>query len=363
MRVMRLLVVVALAATLLLTTGCERKVVNEARNDNANQAGCFVCHGETAYNGALLQAKGEWENSVHASGTSVDYTNRNKSDCMKCHDHQGFVQFVTTGTLDTLYLAASAIHCFTCHAPHEKGNLELRTEAPYALMDGSVFDHGAGNLCANCHHSRTSAILPTPTDSISSRYGPHHGPQGDLFDGSNGYEYASPTYAYESSAHRALFTDGCIDCHMGNPQVHDGYNIGGHSFNMTDEESGSNMAAGCARAAQCHPGVTTFSFLAKADYDGNGVIDSVHIEFNGLVDTLEALLVQGGYLNATTLAPKSQRVPTGVAGAVFNYVMVKEDRSQGAHNFKYEVALLKNSIVYMKAPPSGSSPFATTQDN
>jgi hypothetical protein len=274
---------------------------------------------------------------------------------MMCHDHQGFVQYVTTGTLDTLYQNASAIHCFTCHAPHETGTLHLRTETPYTLLNGSVFNHGAANLCANCHHSRMSATLPTPTDSIYSRYGPHHGPQGDLLEGANGYQYSNPTYPYESSSHRALFADGCIDCHMGNPQIHDGYKVGGHSFNMVDEESGTNLSAGCARASNCHPTATSYNFIAKADYDGNGVIDSVHAEFAGLVDTLQALLIQGGYLNATTLAPKSKRVPTGVAGAVYNYVMVKEDRSQGAHNFKYEVALLKNSIKYLKDNPAGSS--------
>ena len=358
MRILSILCLVALIAALVVVAGCERKVVNENKStNNENLVGCFGCHGEESFNGALLQARGEWQNSVHASGSRVDYTNRDKSDCMMCHDQQGFIDKLNTGTVDTLrYQVVSAIHCFTCHAPHENGNLQLRTEAPYTLPNGSIFDHGAANLCVRCHHSRTSATLPTPTDSISSRYGPHHGPQGDLFTGADGYQYANPTYPYESSPHKTLFPDGCPECHMGNPQVEDGYKIGGHSFNMVDEESGATLAPGCARASDCHPTAKSFNFIATADYDGNGVIDSVRNEFWGMVDTLQALLIQGGYLNATTLAPKSKRVPTGVAGAVFNYVMVKEDRSQGAHNFKYEAALLKNSIKYLKDnPPAGSS--------
>jgi hypothetical protein len=356
MRVLRILSIVALIAVLAIVAGCERKVVNQVSNDNQQLTGCFACHGEESFGGAILEAQGEWQNSVHASGTNIDYTNRGGgNDCTRCHSQQGFIEFLNTGAVSAPYSTVSAIHCFTCHAPHETGTLKLRTEAPFALLNGSVFDHGAGNLCANCHHSRMSATLPTPTDSISSRYGSHHGPQGDLFEGANGYQYSNPTYPYESSSHRALFADGCIDCHMGNPQIHDGYKVGGHSFNMVDEATGTNLSAGCARASNCHPAATSYNFIAKADYDGNGVIDSVHTEFAGLVDTLQALLIQGGYLNATTLAPKSMRVPTDVAGAVYNYVMVNEDRSQGAHNFKYVVALLKNSIKYLKDHPAGSS--------
>ncbi len=357
MRVLRILSIVALIAVLAIVAGCERKVVNQVSNDNQQLTGCFACHGEESFGGAILEAQGEWQNSVHASGTNIDYTNRGGgNDCTRCHSQQGFIEFLNTGAVSAPYSTVSAIHCFTCHAPHETGTLKLRTEAPFALLNGSVFDHGAGNLCANCHHSRMSAAsIATPTDSISSRWGPHHGPQGDLFEGANGYQYSNPTVAYESSPHRTLFTDGCIDCHKGNPLTHDGYKIGGHSFNMVDEATGSDLSAGCARASDCHPSAKSYNFKAKADYDGDGTISGVQTEFLGLLDTLKTLLIADGYLDSASSLPTNKRVATGAAGAVYNFLMLEDDRSEGVHNFKYEVALIKNSIAYLRAHPEGSS--------
>ena len=188
MKLTRLLMSLALMALLIAVVGCERKVVNQAANPEPNEVACFSCHGETALNGAILQAEGEWKNSVHASGNNVDYTNRPGSDCQRCHDQQGFIDFITGGRLDTLYSTVSAIHCFTCHAPHEKGNMDLRTTAPFTMLDGSVFNHGEANLCANCHHARMAASsIASPTDSISTRWGPHHSMQGDIINGTNGY--------------------------------------------------------------------------------------------------------------------------------------------------------------------------------
>lgn len=322
---------ISLIALLLISgIGCDREIVNADRGNDAEYTSCFTCHGEE---GILLAAKGEWQNSVHASGNNVDYTNRGGSDCTQCHDHQGFLEFLETGSVSAPYDLVSAIHCFTCHSPHERGNLTLRTDDAFTLANGDVFDHGPANLCVNCHHSRIAATDITDNQEItSSHWGTHHGPQGDLLDGSNGYEFDG--YDYESSSHAGIYDNsGCIGCHMGHPRTNIGYKIGGHSFNMEDEESGTTLVGVCQ---DCHESAEDF------DYEG------IQSEVDSLLEELDILLFNaglvddGGHPVVQTIADKN------TAGALYNFVIVEEDRSHGVHNPKYIVDLLESSIAYME---------------
>jgi hypothetical protein len=361
MRVLRILSTIALIVILAVIAGCERKVVNQASNDNQQLTGCFACHGEEAFGGAILQAQGEWRNSVHASGNNVDYTNRDKSDCQACHDQQGFLDLLNTGKIDTLkYESVSAIHCFTCHAPHASGNLQLRTEAPYTLQNGVVFNHGAANLCVRCHHTRTpltTDLGTADTVKLTTRMGPHHGPQGDMLQGTQGYQFAGYTYP-TASQHGGATTDGCIDCHMGNPQTHDGYKVGGHSFNMTyyDDEAGTEYTLSGV-CTGCHPAATSLDYNLKGiDYNNDGETDGIQTELQGLRDTLTYWLYTAGALAKDTTqtppvySPKNNKwVSKGIFGATYNWVLFNEDRSWGVHNPQYLYHLLKSSIDYMKA--------------
>jgi hypothetical protein len=333
--------VIALASLILLVGGCERKVVIE--NSGLNDASsCFTCHGD---DGLILAAQGEWANSVHASGNNVDYTNRGGTDCTKCHDHQGFLDYLATDSVSAPYDQVSAIHCFTCHAPHETGTLALRTDDPYALENGEIFDVGVANLCANCHHSRMDVRTITDNYVASSRFASHHGPQADLLIGTGGYEYDG--YDYHQSGHAGAVTDGCIGCHMGNPLAHNGYHIGGHSFNMVDEESGYDLVGICE---DCHVDADAFDFTADEDYDSDGTTEGYQTEIEGMLEDLADLLVDAGVLNGTTHTPIADTIAdAGVAGALQNYGTIEEDRSMGVHNFKYIYGLLESSIEYMES--------------
>jgi len=318
------------------TAGCERKIVNEDNNpDQASLNSCFTCHGE---DGLLLAAQGEWQNSIHASGHNVDYTNRGGTDCSKCHDHQGFLDFLATGTVDAPYENVSSIHCFTCHAPHTRGNLTLRTKDAYVLDNGVTFDHGDANLCANCHHSRLDASTITADQSVSPYWGSHHGPQADLLQGTNGYEFAG--YTYGNTGHSNIGdNNGCVKCHMGNPQTHLGYGVGGHSFNMYDEDSGANLVGVCQ---ECHP--------TADSYD----VDSVQTEVNSLLEELATLLQNAGYLSGSGSIISQTIANRDHAGAVFNWKMIEEDRSEGIHNPAYIIDLLESSIAIMEGPAAVS---------
>ncbi len=359
MKVLNALLIVMLVAGMALLSGCERKIVNEVANNDQSLLGCFGCHGETSFDGALQQARGEWENSFHASGISIDYTNRPGSDCQQCHNHQGFLDWLATGEEDSLALGTvSAIHCFTCHAPHERGDLTLRVTEPYTLKNGVVFDHGAANLCVQCHHSRTSIATDIAGgDTLrfipSSRMGPHHGPQGDNLQGTHAFQFGATPYA--SSTHATVVRDGCIGCHMGNPTQHDGYQIGGHSFNMQFESHDGTTYTLVGVCQSCHAGYAGKSTFDDAtvfnkDVDGDGVVEGIQTEFDGLHDSLGVLLAK--VINpATGLFRTNVKVTRGQQGAAYNWKIYDEDRSRGMHNPKYFEAMLKASIAHMVANP------------
>lgn len=317
---------------IILAAGCERKIVNEVAS--AENQNCFTCHGEE---GLLLAAKGEWQNSIHASGNNVDYTNREGSDCTQCHDHQGFLDFLATGEVEAPYDNVSAIHCFTCHSPHVRGDLTLRIDDPYTLINGEVFDHGSANLCANCHHARTSVETVVSGVSVSRYWGPHHGPQSDLLIGTGGYEFSGQSYG--SSPHASVGgNNGCILCHMGQPRTHTGYKVGGHTFNMVDEESGEDLVGVCQ---ECHESAEDY------DYDG------VQTEVESLLEELAVLLQGEGILDGSGSTISQTISDENLAGALWNYKTIEEDRSHGIHNPEYIIDLLETSISYVESLSAG----------
>ncbi len=352
------LLLVLLAAALLFVWGCERNVTNEVVNEVA-AANCFGCHNDM--DGKLQQAEGEWNNSTHASGASIDYTNRvPPNDCVRCHDHQGFVDWILTGAVNPPYENVSAIHCFTCHAPHTTGNLELRTIEPVTLANSVVFDAGSANLCSNCHSARDYFAEFTLPFTLPSRWGPHHSNQSDMIRGTGGYQYAGYTYA--SDPHYTAVENACIGCHMGNPQIHAGYQLGGHSFNMREHED-PTVTLG-PQCTTCHPKITSdFDVnIDSVDFDGNGEIEGYQTEMGIMLDDLRARLVAGGLLNNSTGQPVRNRVVASAdsLGALWNWFWIEEDQSHGMHNWDYSVGLVKSSINFLATgnpnnPPGGAS--------
>jgi hypothetical protein len=312
-----------------LITGCERKVINEASNDN--NLNCFTCHGDDDF--ALIAAKGQWQKSVHASGNNID-RNRNYSSryqtCEKCHTNEGFIANISgvAAAGDNF----SAIGCFTCHAPHTNGTLAaLRVEDAATLANGTVFDRDEANLCASCHQGRENADTYVVDNIKFTRFGPHYGTQADMLIGSNGYEYAG--YEYDNSPHTNVATKGCLNCHMA-PAI--GYAVGGHTFNMYDSISGHENYNGC-NVESCHDGE-----VDTLDYDG------VQTEIEELLDSLGTILQNAGLLDSTLHATEGLTVSDkDSSGAVYNFLFVEYDRSEGVHNTEYAKGLLESSINFM----------------
>jgi hypothetical protein len=322
-------ILAALAALTIALTGCDRNIT--VVEDTSQQAqSCFACHSDA--NTALVDAEQQWNRSRHATGSTL---NENDSSCKGCHTSEGFIARATGVALppEEVIENPTAIHCFTCHAPHTNGDFRLRWTADATIMDGTTYDLGAGNICVACHQARRDVnVYVAGRPSLTNRWGPHYGTQGDMLLGSNGYEYAG--YTYERSTHREATEDGCLDCHF---KATSQYVVGGHSFEMESSVNGEEVL-NTGACAPCHGPVS--------DFNVEGVQDSVDV----LLEDLKAHLITAGLLDATTGLPKTVKTSADSAGAVWNYRVAEDDRSHGVHNPKYIMGLLKSSIQYIQTP-------------
>lgn len=328
----RFMTFVGIAAVGLALAACSRNITRVEQVVAGPQA-CFECHSDTST--FLVAAAQQWENSKHASGETL---NEKDGACKGCHTSEGFLAVASGTTIADVVENPTSIHCFTCHAPHTNGDFRLRptTVAQKTLMNGVSYNLNSGNLCLACHRSRRNVGTYVVALTMSNRFGPHHGPQGDMLIGSNGYEYAG--YTYEQGSHALATTtdgkDGCLECHMKTTSQNV---VGGHSFNMANEDRSILNTDACG---SCHEGVSDFD------------LDGVQTEIAGLITDLETLLVNAGFItmDGEAAVPNAVAVSADQAGAVYNLLLAKEDRSLGVHNPDYIRGLLQSSIDFMSTP-------------
>ena len=325
MHVARFMISLSLVGV-IFAAACERTVTRVEQVHTAST--CFNCH--TDQDLFLVAASEQWARSTHASGNNID---RNTPPCNECHTHEGYLAKLAGETLDEAE-NPNAIHCFTCHAPHSNDTLEPRVTDPPALQNGEVYDLTRANICIDCHQSRrdVTAYL-TPPVNLSPFWGPHHGPQSDILIGTNGYEYAS--FTYDNTNHRSAIDGGCMGCHFDKTS---NFILGGHSFNM-EWDDGSGATLNTDACLPCH---------TVTDWDHNGR----QTEVDGLAANLLNLLVNAGLMMPDGRPASVTVNDADSAGAVWNYMMYKEDQSSGVHNYKYTRDLLESAIQFMGGSPA-----------
>jgi len=361
------------------------------------------CHG---FNGMVEQ----WKTSTHYStfisnlGGEEVGTWTGPASCGNCHA-QDALELRVAGTLGTLAggvvtnpahgelgyrnpsngaLAESTyagnskvaqVGCVTCHSvteatdphrtglPYVAGSFPLRV--PSGASDpariekspdtsgviGTQAGVGTSNTCIWCHRSRKDVTnYIGPQNSITSaHWGPHEGPQADVFSGAGGYHFAGR--AYGASTHQQAL--GCVDCHM--PQVAANSRSANHSFDP--------QLSACT---SCHIGATSF--------DINGGRSQVRSS----IAELQKALNNAGYLSRSVAAPYQPlsadeladgyfeldetrpgggpdggtlRLTADQAGALYNYLIVVRDKSSGAHNPKYTRQLIFDAYFAITGLP------------
>lgn len=301
-------------------------------------ATCMECH--TLGNKAAVEA--DYAMSTHFNSVvqwngqlTYQYAGEgpNRTSCTGCHTEQGFVAWQYTGNgiyPDTNGVQSGMpIGCIACHDMHSTFDFEndgvdyaLRTTDPVDLKMYMAMDPpqtvtldmgGSSNLCANCHQPMSPGPDPEAGELFtitSSHWGPHHGPHATTLEGIGAYELGAGYPTPGTSTHRTEAS--CTSCHM-----HEGT---GHKWEVT-----------IASCTDCHEGIENF------DWHG------VQTEVQGLMAELKQKLDDAGMLDeGDHIIPGDY--PVDHAGAYYNYVWVKDDRSDGVHNPGYIKTMLINSI-------------------
>jgi hypothetical protein len=123
--------------------------------------------------------------------------------------------------------------------------------------------------------------------------------------------------------------------------------VGDHSFNTVSPDGKFQYAAACQT---CHVGVKDFNIPAKADYDGNGKVETVQTEVAGALKVLLKAIEDSGiksqkgnpYFDPDALAKANEKQKN----AIYNYRIVRgledsDGKAAAIHNFKRSVMLVQ----------------------
>jgi hypothetical protein len=299
-------------------------------------ATCLDCHAGTS----MDQKKAEFYLSEHRLGAVAVESEGGASGCSRCHSSEGFIEYATLSLNPGTINKPSAWECSTCHGLHttfEAKDYALRLNSAPVKSNISatyMFDFkNNSNLCVNCHQSRTAEpniAKPGATFTVSTRIGPHHGPQGNIVAGV-GFAEIPGAIAYPAAGSAKHFAGACTSCHMAP---------------FTNSQGGHSLIPSLAACNTCHN-------ATDKNYDHNGVQTEIAADLVILRD----LLVGKGIVKATpdptnpaliTYSAVSGAVPMVQAQAAYNYFGLMDDRSEGVHNPPYVRALVLNSIAALK---------------
>jgi len=316
----------------------------------SNEAGnCGQCHDEpwrhNVYSmyGNSVHSEAVWSNSFAQGAASQ---NNSLGNCIRCHDAKGYINFtkgLTTNTTGMTQGDHVAITCAACHDPHGNEFASSLRQTPAGsdtLANGYQYtEGGTGQTCMNCHKARKDNVTYVQTAVNNSHWGPHHSTQTDVLLGKNAAEFGTP---FQSGAHKFAITNLCVDCHMVATVDTGSVNrdkVGGHSWTLHNADTDFYHTAACTN---CHgPKNNWNDFQAVADHDGDGTIESIPQEIDGLTKKLVYYLPPAEqdtviYSQVLTLDQKK---------AYFNYMLIAYDGSKGMHNTKFAIDVLTKSII------------------
>lgn len=322
----------------------------------------------------------EWLHSAHADSTAPAFNNWNedgevRTACARCHSSEGFIDYLggdgsAPGVVDRPAPVQSVVRCITCH-DQSASELTSVTFPSGVTVDGL----GREAICMTCHQGRASgsdvdeaiaAAGLTDPDQASATLGftnIHYYPAAaTLFAGvaKGGYQYEGKVYDTRFRHVDGYNTCvGCHDPHTSRPKI--------------DECAG------------CHQGVSDLDGLhairmfssANRDYDGDGnVTEGIYDELTGLrAKVLEAIqryasektarICYAGDAhpywfkdgNGDGTCDAQEAVGTNsyaswtprLVKAAFNYQMATKDPGAFAHNAKYILELLFDSLEDLNA--------------
>ncbi|HLV33563.1 MAG TPA: hypothetical protein VKY59_00555 [Spirillospora sp.] len=298
--------------------------------------------------------------------------------CTKCHTADGLPFFLEHNVLIARE-PSDSLSCTTCHEGVSTGEFLVRELDEVTFPSGAVISFGEGaesNLCLNCHQGRESTVSINAaiaragvgphevSDELNFR-NPHYFAAGATLFGTE----AQGAYEYEGNEYSGRFEhvrrfDECVDCHNE------------HSLEVRYE--------GCSN---CHENVDITSAadvrLIRADeelldddpvdYDGDGdveepiaaEIEALHADLLAVIqayaaDTIGTPIIYdasmypywfidgngNGEVDEGEVSSETRYVDwtPNLLGAAYNYQYISKDPGAFAHNPRYTLQILYDSL-------------------
>jgi predicted CXXCH cytochrome family protein len=356
----------------------ETRIIVTGSNTNAKTSHAVVVLADVP--GPGVPFYDEWLRSAHADPTALAFNNWNEAGevpttCARCHASEGFIDFIggdgsAPGVVDQPAPTQSVIRCVTCH-DRAVENLSTVTFPSGVTVDGL----GREAICMTCHQGRASGSDVDEAIAAAGLTGPDQASPDLGFTNIHYYPAAATLFAgvakggyqYEGRVYDTRFrhVDGynsCVGCH--------------------DPHTSRPKISECAG---CHQGVTDIDGLhevrmfssANRDYDGDGnVAEGIYFELTGLREKVLAAIQRYGVEKNARVCYSAEAHPywfkdtngdgTCDAGesvranayaswtprlvkAAFNYQMATKDPGAFAHNAKYILELLFDSLEDVNA--------------
>ncbi len=347
----------------------------------------------------------QWRSSAHSDQNSESFRHWDEDGeiptrCAKCHSSTGLQDYMgndgsAVGSVDSPAALGTVVDCNACHNPAALGWDTVAFEATATTASPepkTVTGLGREAVCMECHQGRSSGAAVdediansgvTDPDEVSDDLGivnPHYYPAAATLFASavgGGYQYdpvpAGETDVYDSRFRHVPGVNTCTDCHDA------------HTLQIKFDS-----------CTECHAGATDLQgardirMLASAqDYDGDGnTTEGVYYEIDTLREALFDSIVQYAaergpdsricYDNnrypyffkdddldgvcPDGAAPYDQWSARLVRGA-YNYLLATTERGGFAHNAKYIIQLLVDSIRDLNegiSPPNQITPSSAS---
>jgi hypothetical protein len=284
-----------------------------------------------------------------------------EASCAKCHSATGLPFFLAEGVNVTQPIS-NGFQCATCH--NDLTEYTLYEVAEVEFPSGAVVDSGdpRTNLCINCHQGRESTV------SVNRRIG-------DAEDNAvvEGLGFANVHYF---AAGATLFGNEVQGAYQFDGKEYLGRNAHVEPYsNCAQCHSAHELEVKVEECAVCHTGLETQADLASirmdsTDYDGDGdttegIAGEVATMTEALYAAIQAYAESTDGVTPIVYDPASypyffddagERFATwtpALLRAAYNFQYAQKDPGAYAHNPKYIIQILYDSIEHVGGDVSG----------